>query len=701
MLRALSFCFGLVAAEKTWDVAHAEAAKVVDNMTAEEQRLILNGVGYDRSPFLRFPIQRKWWYVGNTPAIPRLGIPSLNMQDSSAGFRGSWTELVGTMTCWPSLLAFAASWDPDLVGNFAQALGREFSGKGANVVLGPSVNVHRVAKGGRNWEYLSGEDPYLGSKLAKAYVQGIQSEGVAAVVKHWVFNEQETNRNTESSDVDDKTSWELYYPPFEAAVEAGVLGAMCSYNRIQGQHACSNPTRLAHLKSDMGFRGFVQSDWWAADQTSSVDKGLDQDMPGTDGYFAPNELAPHSSAVRAAAQRVVAAIHRLDIKSRCTPPHCESFFRKNVTNAGHVDLARRAAAASIVLLKNEHALPISSKVKTIAVIGSAAVAKPLNNAVNSGTPWNQGDYYSGGGSGHVSAGQVVNPLEGIKQRAASSGIEVLASTSNSRAEASAVASRADLVIVVAATTSGEGRDRPHLHLDGFADGLISAVAASAKKTVVLVQAPGAVLMPWKDEVDGIAVMFLGGQETGNAWASVIFGDQSPEGRLPIMLPATDADTIGPTFAPNVPYTERMETSYRNKQFKAAYPFGHGLSYTKFRYSPPQLKECPALGEKGICLLVQLRNEGQVAGKAVPQLYLEFPSHADHPAPILKGFRKTVEIPPGQSAWVTFKLSDRDFRYFKDDAWVTDAADFTAHIGDSSKDIRHSVPIHRSTGLLFA
>jgi len=199
----------------SWEAARAEAQALVAQMSAAEKASLMLGTGWSEGTLT------KWHFVGNIPPIARLGVPPLNMMDAAGGFRTYWTELVGTVTCWPSLLSLGASWDPGLVQRFGAALGAEFSGKGANTILGPSVNVHRVARNGRNFEYLSGEDPYLGSRLVPAYVQGVQAAGVMAVTKHYALNQQETHRESASSVVDDATKWQLYYPPFEATVGLG------------------------------------------------------------------------------------------------------------------------------------------------------------------------------------------------------------------------------------------------------------------------------------------------------------------------------------------------------------------------------------------------------------------------------------------------------------------------------------------------
>jgi len=701
----------------SWGEAHERAAATLGAMSEDEKYRLMRGVGWHWPDYGGWWDVRKFWYVGNTQGIPRLAIPSLNMQDSAGGFRAYWHELVGTVTCWPSQLALAATWNPDLVRVYAMALGEEFRGKGANVVLGPSVNVHRVARNGRNFEYLSGEDPYLGSRLAEAWVSGMQAQGVMAVVKHWVFNEQETHREAENSVVDKKTAWELYYPPFEAAVNTGVSAAMCSYNRVNGAHSCSSEQQLGVLKNDFGFRGFVQTDWWAAHQTS-VAQGADQDMPGvadhgigmtgtcsppacknTSIWFSPELLSrqnPHD--ISESVMRILAAIFRMNLTSSCTPPNCAAWFLRNVTSAGHVALARHIAAESVVLLKNERGiLPLRGGqrgLRVLAVIGPAAVARPFDpNGQGQGSgAWNEGDYYSGGGSGHVAAGHVVTPLQGIQDRARLEGVQVIASTSNSTAEAVAAARQADVTVVVAAATGQEAVDRKDLHLQDNADAIIAAVAKYPRRIVVLMQLPGAVVMPWRDSVTSIMAMFLGGQATGSAWADVLFGDHAPSGRLPIMLPATEEDAIPPGQGRDVVYEEGLKTSYRNPAFTAAFPFGHGLTYTTFEYLPLSVVDCGFSGGE-LCIRAPVRNSGGRAARTVAQLYLKFPPVAGHPAPFLKGFRRTAVLLPGATEDVTFRLSGRDVSYYDEavGGWLR-AATATASVGESSEDIRQRLAL---------
>lgn len=723
-----------------WSKARAAAKGLVAKMTPAERASLLLGKNWTLGTL------EKWFYVGNIPPVSRLGLPSLNMQDNAGGFRTYWPELVGSVTCWPSLLAMASTWDPALVGKFADALGEEFAAKGANAILGPSINVHRVARGGRNFEYLSGEDPYLGARLVGPYIVGVQRHGVMAVMKHFAFNHQETGRQSGSdSRVGAKVAWELYYPPYEAAIAAGVSGVMCAYNRVNGTQACSSRSLLQRdLRSRMGFEGFVQSDWGATHSTEDLASGLDMEMPlSFDSlvqrtyYFGQGALATQDPKhVAAAAERVVTAALRLGLSRRrssegtvCNPPPCEHVLRTSVTSAAHATLARQAAAASIVLLRNEPrpsagALPVlplsNATVSSIAIIGSAAVA-PVSEPFD-GQAWNVGDLYSGGGSGHVVAGrsQLITAYDGIARRARRERIEVLNTSTDDIGRATAAAAKVDVSIIVVGTTSGEAEDRSSLRLDHDADQLVTAVSRVAKRTVVLVMAPGAFLTPWRGRVDAVLAMFLGGQGSGGAWADVLFGDTPPMGRLPINLPASEDDTIPPTpccypgQSGAVHYSEGLYTSYRNPAVFPAYPFGFGLSYTRFEYGEPKYCNRSTSGSEGsgdsgkrsarsdeaACLTIEITNVGSAVGAEIAQLYLTFPPVAQQPpVALLKGFQKTKILAPNESEVLTFMLSARDVSYYDVDtgAWNV-ASPLQAHFRTSSsaRATRQSIGITPAT-----
>jgi len=625
------------------------------------------------------------YFVGITEAIPRLGVPALKMQDSSNGFRPTAPGEYGSSTSWPSSLCLASGWDEGFVETVARAMAREFKGKGANVLLGPGVNVHRTPYGGRNFEYLSGEDPHLGARLASSFVKAVQSEGVMAVVKHFAFNEQETARGSENSIVGERTAWELYYPPFEAAVNAGVGAAMCAYNKVNGSYSCGNPELLnGHLKQSMGFPGFVMSDWGASHSPLAIEGGLDMEMPKPK-HFKKKKLANVSmAAVNEAVRRILASVYhlRLDEHPGCELP-CIAERKSNQRTGAHVELAREGATRGVILLKNDGLLPLSSSsVRTLAILGMAADAKDTMNT------WGPGSYYSGGGSGHVASPHVVTPQRGIQERAERAGIRVLLAAELPPANGTPAVpnvSGADAVIIVAATTATESKDRVSLALDAGADELIAAVARE-RPTIVLLEAPGAVLTPWRSEAAAVACLFLGGEQTGRGWAAVLFGDAEPSGRLPIMLPAADSPR---PEAGDVRYSEGLFTSYRALAPQAAFPFGHGLSYTRFDWAKPrQPADCSAAA----CLRVVITNVGARAGSEVVQAYLQFNPRLKGPRLSLRGFRRTRLLQPGEHEEVELAFTARDMStYVRSLGWQQQAW-AVVHLGASSGDIRHLMPL---------
>lgn len=656
--------------------SNARALQTLSLMTARDKQSLLRGSRYDSFGY----------YIGNTPAIPHLGIPALNMQDASNGFRPTMPGTKGTVTCFPSMLAVAATWDEDIVARVGHAMGMEFRGKGANVMLGPSINVHRVASNGRNFEYLSGEDPYLGSRLVRPFIAAVQSTGVMATAKHFAFNEQETQRFTENSIVDERSAWELYYPPFEAAVQAGVGAVMCSYNRVNGSYACQNSDLIRRdLKGRMNFRGFVMSDWGALHDASGLIAGTDQEMPGAppgedkESIYNQDALAtiPHSEQhMDEAVRNILASIYsvRLDQQETCTPP-CIDPLQSDQGSMEHGKVARQAATSSVVLLKNDGTLPLRpGHIKKLGIVGKAAFLSGLPLTVEK---WHPGDFFSGGGSGHVPTDNVTTLLQAISQRAHTAGITV--TTPKTKKEVL----EADVIVIAGGASAHEGEDRSNLNLYFNANELIQTIS-KLKPTVVLMMTPGAVLTPWRDEVNAVMNIFLGGEQSSFALTSTLFGDEAPSGKLPIMLPATENDVIQPGTL-DVKYGEGVFTSYRSKTLKAAFPFGHGLSYTNFAYGEPAKNaSCSSLA----CISFLLNNTGSREGREIAQAYVGFPSVPDSPEFVLRGFHKTRLLQPGESAIVTFEFTQRDLSSYEvGKGWVLQN-DAVIHIGASSADIRH-------------
>ena len=697
------------------DSAHVAAARLVALMSAGEKARLVQGVGWKGYEL------GKNFYVGSIYAVPRLGVPSIRMQDASQGFRPMRRSQVGQSTAWPSMLALAATWDPPLARRYAAAVGDEFKAKGANVVLGPAVNVHRVPRNGRNAEYLSGEDPYLGAALTYEYVRGVQGAGVAAVVKHFVLNHQEENRNTESSNADDRTLWEAYYPPFAAAVRAGAASVMCAYNVINGTHACGNSRILtAHLKRQMNFSGFVMSDWWAVHSgTAAAAGGVDQNMPGGDDAFGDLlSSAPDSKPTGGGGRTAAALIDEMATRvlrgmigsSAFDEPGCTLgcdcgtlLYDADATSAAHGALAVEVAASSAVLLKNDAgALPISRAAK-VALVGGACSA---DHVIEAEGDWRWGDYYVIGGSGRV----VTSRATSIRAALAARGVQLVVSETDALDPALAAAQGADVVVACGGATATESIDRNTLALDqdDFLIQLADALRGHGAPLVVAAMAPGAILAPWAQKASAAVLMFLAGQATGEAWADVLLGDVSPSGKLPVTIPASEADVQQPCHSPTCEYSDRLNVGWKRLISKpVVYPFGHGLSYSRFVYSwaaggQPAFVETPAAsGVRGrLSLTATIANVGGVAAREVAQLYVAFPAASGEPLLNLRGFEKTPLLQPGMSHTFALTLHDRDLAVWDESVagsgggggWRRVAGEFEISLGSSSRDLRLSAPL---------
>eukprot|EP00413_Alexandrium_margalefii_P039480 CAMPEP_0204586102 /NCGR_PEP_ID=MMETSP0661-20131031/47296_1 /ASSEMBLY_ACC=CAM_ASM_000606 /TAXON_ID=109239 /ORGANISM="Alexandrium margalefi, Strain AMGDE01CS-322" /LENGTH=628 /DNA_ID=CAMNT_0051595715 /DNA_START=27 /DNA_END=1913 /DNA_ORIENTATION=- len=615
------------------------------------------------------------------------------MNDGPQGFRINAHP--GTSTAFPSGLTMAASWDEEAVLEWGKGMGKEFYQKGANVQLGPGICIARVPRNGRNFEYLAGEDPYLGYVLAKASVQGIQSQKVVANAKHWALNSQETARQSVSEGADERTRFEIYYPPFAGAIEAGVGSFMCSYNKINGAWSCENPETLGELKKTMGFTGYVMSDWGAT-HSPSLAQGLDMEMPAADflnAEFLKPALAAGTvtqSALDDTLVRIFRPMFEVGVMDEPTSVWDWKKLGNNVTSEASVAAARRLSALSTVLLKNDGGVLPLPRGKRLALLGFAA-----GNAV-----------VHGGGSGSVVASYVAHPLEGIS---AVAGAEVEFNDGQDIAAAASLAASADYAVVFVGTLSSEGSDRVSLSLDDGCDkdaqgqcggnahsqnALIEAVAKANSKTIVVASVPGAVLMPWADSVPAILTNFMPGQQAGHAIADVLFGKVNPSARLPLTFPRAENETqLSPQQWPGVPnpsnpafnfYTERLLVGYRFYDAHGLQPrfaFGHGLSYTSFAYS--------GLKVSTSTVSFTVKNVGTVPGSEVAQLYLGFPEAAGEPPLQLKGFKKTRALGPGQEQEVELKLLPRDLSIWDAGAhaWSLVHGSFKVMVGASSRDIR--------------
>ena len=680
--------------------ASERAQRLVSNMTLNEQLQFLHGTAMVETN------KTHGEYTGNLLPLPRLGIPPVSMNDGPQGFRPGGTSLPGTSTAWPSGLTIAASWDVDAVYEWGVGTGREFYEKGANTMLGPGLCLARIPRNGRNFEYMSGEDPVLGRTMASAAVRGIQSQKVVATAKHFVMNNQETDRTTVSAEVDERTRFELYYPPFEGAIDADVGSVMCSYNKIHGMWSCENPDTLRELRSALGFKGYVMSDWMAT-HSASIMAGLDVEMP-YNASMIPSIIKPALEAgtitleaIRTSVVRILTPMFAVGVMDEPLSAWDPAKRLRNVSTATSIASARHLSAQSTVLLKNANGVLPIPQGKKVALVGFAS-----GNAI-----------VHGGGSGSVTASYVATPLAGITA-AAGAGSEVHYNDGTNLTAAAELAQVCDYVIVFVGTLSSEGGDRTSLSLDDGCNVLegqcvgnahnqtqmVHAMAAANARTIVVASVPGAVTMPWSQEshVAAIMVNFMGGQEAGNAIADVLFGKVNPSGKLPITFPNHENETRLTTAQwPGLPlapagakigdysfYTEKLQVGYRyydahGISFSTGFPFGHGLSYTMFEYASL------TVSATGMAVSFTVKNSGAVAGSEVAQLYIGYPPAAGEPPLQLKSFHKTKKLAPGETAMVTLALTKRDFSIWDAQAhkWSMVQGTFELDIGSSSRDIR--------------
>ncbi len=642
------------------------ADALIAQMTLAEKIAMLNGTGGS--------------YVGNIPANTRLGIPALHLEDGPAGVADGMTGV----TAFPAPVGIAASWDTALMNQYGQALGAEEYGKGANVALAPTVNILRNPQWGRSFESL-GEDPYLTSQMGVADIKGIQSQNVIATVKHYDANNQEYDRGTVSANVDERTLHEIYMPAFQAAVQQGNVGAaMCAYNKVNDIYSCEQPYLLNDvLKTQWSFPGFVMSDWGATHSTlQSAAAGLDMQMP--DGSYYGNALQTAVQNGQVSMGTINEMVHRI-LRTMFADglfDHPTSGIpSSNVATAAHDQFAQQASAQSTVLLQNtQNILPLASgSISSIAVIGSAASTAPK---------------YTGGGSAGVNPSATTTPLQGITSRTGS-GVQIHYVESDAT-QAAALAKSSSVAIVFANDDESEGSDRSTLSLPNSQDQLITAVAQANPHTIVVLNSGAPVLMPWANQVQGIVEAWYPGQEDGKAIAAVLFGDINPSGKLPMTFPTSDSQVPANTQAqyPGIndqaAYSEGLHVGYRYydaNNLTPLFPFGYGLSYTSFAYSNIAVSPASGAFNGTVTVSATVKNTGSVAGADVAQLYIAFPSAAQEPPKILKGFQK-VSLAAGQSQTLTFTLDGSAFSYWDTTAHnqVVPQGTFQIMVGNSSRNL---------------
>jgi beta-glucosidase len=640
--------------------------------------------------------------IWHTAAIPELGLEQITVSDGPHGLRrqpegGDHVGIGGSLpaTCFPTACALASSWNPELAREIGDALGVEARAQDVAVVLGPGVNIKRSPLCGRNFEYLS-EDPFLAGRMGAALVHGIQAHGVGTSVKHFAANNQETDRMRVSADVDERTLREIYLPAFEHIVTtAAPWTVMCAYNKINGTYASEHHWLLTELlRGEWGFDGLVMSDWGAVhDRVAAVAAGLDLEMPPDLGYSdtalveAVAEGRLDEAVLDLAATRVLQLVERASARQRA-----------EIDVDAHHALARRAAGECVVLLRNEgDVLPLAGT-GTVAVLGELAR-----------TP-----RYQGAGSSQVVPTRVEVPLDALT--AALPGAEVRFAAGYPLADpdaapdaeliTAAVAAARDADVIVAclglpAIAESEGYDRTHMDLPPAQLALLDALAAGAAGVpVVAVLFNGSAVRTssWDARVAAVVECWLGGQAGGAAVADVLTGAVNPSGKLAETIPLTLADCSASLNFPgedgHVRYGEGVFVGYRGydaSERAVAYPFGHGLSYTRFCYDELSVTQAGSVdaGDLTVTVGCRVRNAGDRAGQEIVQLYVGDPESAvARPPRELKGFAK-IALERGADGRVEFSLGSREFAHWsaRDGGWLVEPGDFTIHIGASSRDIR--------------
>ncbi|RRJ91377.1 glycoside hydrolase family 3 C-terminal domain-containing protein [Flavobacterium macacae] len=672
----------------------------------------------------------------SSPGVPRLGIPENWMTDGPHGIRpetlwdewdqANWTN--DSCIAFPALTALAATWNKDMSLLYGKSIGEEARYRNKNVLLGPGVNIYRSPLNGRNFEYM-GEDPFLTSKMVVPYIQGVQSNGVAACVKHFALNNQETNRHTVNVVVDDRALYEIYLPAFKAAVQEGdtwtIMGA---YNRYKDQQACHNQYLLNDiLKGEWAFEGTVIADWGGVNNTKeAIFNGMDLEFgTWTDGLSQGTKNAYDSYFL---AQPYLKMIQSGEVGTKELDDKVRRVLRLSFLTTmakdrplgsfgteEHALAGRKIAEEGIVLLQNKNnILPINlSKTKKVAVIGE--------NAIKMMTV--------GGGSSSLKAKYEISPLDGLKNRIGSEAEVMYArgyvgdastdyngvnsgqnlaekrSAQELKDEALKIAKEADIVIFVGGLNKSdfqdsEGHDRKSLGLPYNQDQLITDLLKVNKNLVFVNISGNAVAMPWVNQVPGIVQGWFLGTEGGNALASVLVGDVNPSGKLTFTFPArledNGAHAIGEfPGSKDVNYTESIFVGYRwteIKKIKPLFAFGHGLSYTTFQYGKVTADKTNMGQSDKISFSVKVKNTGKRDGFEVVQLYIsDLKSYLPRPVKELKEFEK-VFLKAGEEKTVTFTVNKTALSFFDDKKheWVAEPGDFEAIVGASSADIKSKV-----------
>ena len=725
----------------------ASVDKVLGSMTLEEKVHFVIGTGMelfgDEPTSATIGATRKIvpGAAGTTYPIERLGIPSIVLADGPAGLRIDPTregeDRTYYCTHFPIGTLLASTWNQELVEQVGTAMGEEVHEYGADVYLAPALNIHRNPLNGRNFEYYS-EDPMVAGKTAAAYVRGVQKNDVGTSIKHFAYNNQETNRTGNNAIISQRAQREIYLKGFEITIkEADPWTVMTSYNKINGTYTSQSRDLVTTvLRDEWGYKGTVMTDWYGGDDgAAQMRAGNDMLQPGTQLQFEQIMAAIKDGSL-SEAELDVCVRRCLELVLRS--PKMKGYAYSNEPDlTAHAAVTRQSALEGMVLLENKGVLPLKD-VKKVAVFGCTSY-----------------DFVAGGtGSGNVNRAYTVSLLDGLKNAGFTvddskkdvylkhiadelaafqaslpdDGTSAFYPTPRpseivpSAAELNASAKANDIAIITFGRNSGEFFDRSAADFSLSAkerqllDNVTRAFHAAGKKVVVVLNIGGVIeTASWKNVPDAILLAWQAGQEGGNSVTDILTGKQSPSGRLPMTFPVrlTDAGSSSnfPIDADNniyfvnrrvdsgqkdvdqTVYAEDIYVGYRwfdKKGMEVSYPFGYGLSYTSFAYAEPAVK---AAGD-GFEASVKVTNTGAVAGKEVVELYVSAPAGGlDKPVRELKAYAKTRELQPGESEVVTLKVDGYGLASFNEatSAWETAAGEYILAFGASSRDLRATVP----------
>ena len=714
--------------------------KVVAAMTLEEKAHLVIGTGMAGSsgeaPVVGETRNLVPGAAGTTYPIPRLGIPAIVLADGPAGLRINPLREgdANTYYCthFPIGTLLASTWNTELVEQVGQAIGNEVLEYGTDVLLAPALNIHRNPLCGRNFEYYS-EDPVVSGKTAAAYVRGVQSNGVGTSIKHYALNNQETNRMKNDVRVSPRAVREIYLKGFEIAVkESQPWTVMSSYNFVNGVYTSeSKDLQTTMLRDEWGFKGMVMTDWFGgADAAAQMWAGNDMLQPGRPGQFEDIVEGVRSGRLSEAdLDRNVRRVLELIVKS----PRFKGYeFSNKPDLKAHAAVTRQSAVEGMVLLENNGVLPLASEISRVALFGTTSY-----------------DFIAGGtGSGNVNRAYTVSLLEGLRNAGYAIDAELEKTyTKYIKEETERLNPKSDdpmamfmpkiragefvpsarlldkmvrtndVAIITLGRNSGEFLDRKvaDFTLTEQESGMIEAVCAAfhkaGKKVVVILNVGGVIeTASWKNMPDAVLLAWQAGQEGGNSVADVLKGVANPSGKLTMTFPVRYEDHASSRNFPidmafgmfgkdkdaepqrNVDYTEYEEgiyVGYRwfDKQgLEVSYPFGYGLSYTRFEWSEASVKS--SRGETAVS--VKVTNTGKIPGKDVVELYVAAPQgELDKPVKELKAYAKTRELQPGESQLVTLKVKNSELASYDESAsaWVTDAGHYDFMLGSSSRDIR--------------